>query len=726
MARVLSRAPARTCGVLALWLAPCLALAQRPPDRDEALELIRRGEIEAAVALLRAPGASGAENALLLGNALLSQRRPAEAIAPLERAAAAGLIPGYVHLLLARAILEAEASARFPEAERLMAQWAGNADASPVIRERASHLLVKLQTEQKSWPAAARSAEAYLSQANRGRRADEVRWLHAEALREAGRLPDALRAYEAVWYDATGSPNAKQAGARIEELVAAGAGQRRTLRAEERRDFAASLQRVGLHEEALAELDRYQRQPGAKPDAALVLRAGSLYVLRRNAEVVRAAERLRTRYPSSPHVPAAVLHAIGALRRTGDEAAIRSWVRFLEEKYGDTPKTFEALYALGVFLASVHKDADAEAQLLRVARATNQNQDDALWKLVWLDRGRNKTDDAVARLKQLLKDLPGSPYRKAALYWLARFTFATDRELAVAQLQRLLEEFPHDYYGHQALNLLNFLKVPPDRIGNGARFPDFDRLQDPNARRHEAYQRAVELRRAGLDELASDELARVPGAASDPALQFPLAELRAQAGETMEAMAILERAFPGFRQAGSRDPALVPREFWYVYYPFRYRSAVERAVRETGLEKSGVPPELLAALIRTESRFLPTAVSPAGAVGLMQLMPRVAARLAEARGQTVSREQLFDPAVNIKYGAFYFASLVRTFGGQREPAIASYNGGADMAKAWWAARASGAALDELIESIPYVESRLYVKTILGDAENYAWIYGKTP
>jgi soluble lytic murein transglycosylase-like protein len=86
--------------------------------------------------------------------------------------------------------------------------------------------------------------------------------------------------------------------------------------------------------------------------------------------------------------------------------------------------------------------------------------------------------------------------------------------------------------------------------------------------------------------------------------------------------------------------------------------------------------ELLKALIATESGFDAGAVSPKGAIGLMQVMPATAARYGVNADRRASIEQkLADPAINIRAGASYLSYLIRLFPGQLELALAAYNAG---------------------------------------------------
>ncbi|HEY4640913.1 MAG TPA: lytic transglycosylase domain-containing protein [Thermoanaerobaculia bacterium] len=87
----------------------------------------------------------------------------------------------------------------------------------------------------------------------------------------------------------------------------------------------------------------------------------------------------------------------------------------------------------------------------------------------------------------------------------------------------------------------------------------------------------------------------------------------------------------------------------------------------TEAKKNDLPPELVAAVVNTESKFKPTAHSQRGAVGLMQLVPRT--------GRWMGARNLSDPAQNIMAGAKYLKYLTDRFGGDQQKAIAAYNAG---------------------------------------------------
>ena len=148
-----------------------------------------------------------------------------------------------------------------------------------------------------------------------------------------------------------------------------------------------------------------------------------------------------------------------------------------------------------------------------------------------------------------------------------------------------------------------------------------------------------------------------------------------------------------------QPPAPPPRMLVYFEGLPSYKS-VQHLLREAST-KHGIDYALLQALIATESGFDSRAVSPKGAVGLMQLIPPTAERYGVKAGKNASIEKkLTDPVVNIRAGASYLSDLIKMFPGQIELALAAYNAGEG-------------AVQRAGNKIPnYPETKNYVKTVM--------------
>ena len=146
----------------------------------------------------------------------------------------------------------------------------------------------------------------------------------------------------------------------------------------------------------------------------------------------------------------------------------------------------------------------------------------------------------------------------------------------------------------------------------------------------------------------------------------------------------------------------------------------EDIIRQQAAEKH-LDPALIAAVIYAETKFDPRP-SPAGAQGLMQILPQTAEFLAKRSGATTfTISDLSAPQVNIAYGSYYLRYLLDEYGGNKVLALAAYNGGPTRI-ARLMRESPGKPEDELFESIPLYETRDYVRRVLLYAESYRELY----
>ncbi len=165
-------------------------------------------------------------------------------------------------------------------------------------------------------------------------------------------------------------------------------------------------------------------------------------------------------------------------------------------------------------------------------------------------------------------------------------------------------------------------------------------------------------------------------------------------------------------------PASIQRLYWELAYPKSYESLVEKFSADAHLE-----PSLVYALIRAESSYQSNAISRTGAIGLMQLMPNTAERVALANGkESFQEEELFEPAANIELGTQYLQFLTALFPEHFMYALAAYNAG-EEATARWLGGKRNSDFDIFVEEIPYEETKGYAKKIYQSYWVYRWLYG---
>ena len=153
-------------------------------------------------------------------------------------------------------------------------------------------------------------------------------------------------------------------------------------------------------------------------------------------------------------------------------------------------------------------------------------------------------------------------------------------------------------------------------------------------------------------------------------------------------------------------------------FPRPHAELVQKAA-----EDSGIPAAWIYSVMRKESAFKADAISSAGALGLLQMMPGTAAMTARAAGQPVPpAESLKDPAVNVPLGALHLREVLDKSEGRWQMALAAYNAGYRAVARWRPPSTMDA--DVWIENIPFNETRTYVQRILFHVGVYQWLETK--
>jgi peptidoglycan lytic transglycosylase len=292
--------------------------------------------------------------------------------------------------------------------------------------------------------------------------------------------------------------------------------------------------------------------------------------------------------------------------------------------------------------------------------------------------------------------------REKALYWYGRTLTATgDVPGAQKAHAALVAEYPFGYYAQSYKRETN---LTSDDIS----FPTgnlCDLLPVPSG--HERVKALITL---GLSDEARKELAVTRKKQSAKKGSLPgLARLYLEMGDYNGAYTLLRNERP---QKLEKDNLYQ----WGICYPLAYRDAVARLAAA-----NNVPESLVFAIIRAESSYLPTALSPVGAVGLMQLMPTTAAIVANGSKGKLDAGSLTNPDTNIRFGVRHLRDLLNLYKGDLVLAVAAYNAGSGNVNRW-RKTFDKMRKDEFVESIPFAETREYVKKVLTSAEIYHRLY----
>ncbi len=304
-------------------------------------------------------------------------------------------------------------------------------------------------------------------------------------------------------------------------------------------------------------------------------------------------------------------------------------------------------------------------------------------------------------------------------YWRGRaLELQGDSAGATAAYQRAIAAGPYDFHGLEAAIRLG----TREPVGAAYRERDLDQPVDweaiatwlgsriPGEWPSSPPTAACDLARSGLRETARDEILT----ASSGAGAWRTLELIREAS-TCGLTDIAARLAVGLRQSAGVASHEPPADLLRVSYPIDYGQTLATEARGAGLD-----PLFLAALVRQESFWDPTAGSSAGALGLTQVIPATGHGIATALGVVpFAPADLFRPAIALKFGAYYLGGQVDRFG---DPllALTAYNAGPGNAIRWSEREHATAA--DLVESIDYLETTLYVTYIVEAYAHYelAW------
>lgn len=338
------------------------------------------------------------------------------------------------------------------------------------------------------------------------------------------------------------------------------------------------------------------------------------------------------------------------------------------------------------------------------------------WKTAWLTYRMGKKDDAKRLFEEQLSMYPNSSEVPNAIYWRGRMAEDEgNKGLARAYYQKLAENYHYFYYANLARERLARIN---DEIVDP---PLLDSLPRPTAPPHDweapadnvRAQKAQLLANAALYDFAVAEM-QAASAGSPPWEAKSVAEIYDEQGSYIRAIEALKRAVPGYFAA---EIPQIPRPVWEGLFPRPFWEELKRDSAANRLD-----PHLVASLIRQESEFNPSAISPANAMGLMQLLPSVGKGMAkEMKIKHFSPDELLVADTNLRLGTRYFRHIVDHYDGQVQYALAAYNAGEDRVNDW---RKNGnfADVEEFVESIPFTETREYVQAIMRNAVIYKLLY----
>jgi soluble lytic murein transglycosylase len=391
-----------------------------------------------------------------------------------------------------------------------------------------------------------------------------------------------------------------------------------------------------------------------------------------------------------------------ATARAGDYALAANRYRALAARWPTSSQADEALYKIPYmdYDAGRFEDARTGFRAYLDARPNGKFARDARWFRAWAAWRRGDVPAALTGFDEVLKADRGSEQAVAARYWKAR---AGDDANELRALVRDAGDTGYAWFAAQRLGM--HFPAPP--VAERPAFPA------AFVTAHPALDTGLVLARAGMPDWARPLLgdATADAAAGGAATALPMAWALIDAEDYVGARTLAAK-YCAASPAGAA--ACLPRP---------HAGTVESIAREHGLD-----PLLPYAIMNAESGLDPSVTSPAGARGLMQLMPALAVDLARDTLPGFAPDDLYRAGVNARLGTLELSGLETRFARLGPSAslpmvIAGYNGGGDAVERWLGAYATAPDADRFAEDISYTETRRYVRRVLGFLMEYRRAYG---
>lgn len=406
-----------------------------------------------------------------------------------------------------------------------------------------------------------------------------------------------------------------------------------------------------------------------------------------------------------------------------DQEALK-WYSKHVKLYPNHPKTVEILWLMAWRMELLNKYKDAASYYLKIQKSFKDGSriEESLLRQALCYFKLDNYDSSIVLLNNLIIKYPMSTHLLAAKFWKAKSFLALDKlDSANVQLKEVAQNDPYDYYANRSRQIMQLLGDTTEYFIDtstniSATLYLLDSISPPKAKKSLSSEDSISLYRGislltvGKTEESDYFLENIelsyPG---NLELQFRLALIYQYQNASKQAFRVARRLTWRIPQDYRNN---LPLPVYNIFFPSFYAETIKK---EAALRN--IDPFLVISVIRQESIFNPTIVSPAGAIGLMQIMPFTGKDVARRLGESFTIDSLYLPHTNIRYGTSYLRQLMDEFDDNIVLVLAGYNGGPINAKRWFDHNKDD-DFDLFVEDIEFSETRTYVKKVLS---NY-WTY----
>ena len=349
------------------------------------------------------------------------------------------------------------------------------------------------------------------------------------------------------------------------------------------------------------------------------------------------------------------------------------------------------------------------SRLIEVAPGS-EYADWAAWQIGWQRFDEKRYEESYKAFEGLKENFPGNRYAMGAHFWMAKIR---ERQNKPELAQKIYTEVAKARYWYYSARAKAILGLTTSELELKA-IPDSKLPVQKSCPEHVSTLMKLRLYEDAVYQL-SNYIDETPNAAIE--CYYALITCYEGLSRYDKAREVADKALmsPVFRNQASSDLAQLRR----MLYPLHYEQLVEKYAKQYNVDTA-----LIFAMILEESRYRKDAISWAGAIGLMQIMPATGRQLASQLNIHRFRTSMLKiPEVNIRMGTKYIGYLNSIFDGNAMLVTGAYNGGPGRMRRWLDSK-NIKDLDEFVEKITIRETRLHIKKVINSYDNYVEIYGQ--
>lgn len=549
---------------------------------------------------------------------------------------------------------------------------------------------------------------------------------------ESGQNKEAYAEFRKLYIHHPSDPFTLKALSEMQRLESLSDFEPLPLNLDERSYRIKNLIKTARFEQVLKEIQETLQPASQWPEKYYFYQARAYKGLRKRTDAIQTLKTFLKQYPKHRRVGEAHFKIGRQLWNLGQDRKAIDHLQKAKGKNRVSNISIKSQFIIG----RIHEGKKQYGQALKqynrlVSKHGNADYaQSSAWRMGWIHYLRGHYQKAHDQFKENARHDPAGDYIEYNLFWQAKSLEKLGKGDGARNIYMdIAQNYPYTFSGIRAGERLENYPTPTPikketqftvkkiALKETQKSADFRLNRALTSEEKFHHFRAVEMIELGFYEYAKWEIFHLEKSVrKNLAGVMWLSNLYSQAKAYTKSVRLLHLYRNYKTKNGEKN---LPEPFWKHFFPLAHADTILEIS-----QRHNVDPYFVKGLIRQESMFEAEALSSAGARGLMQIMPETGKRLYALDPSEIpfDKELLYDPDLNIQLGIKYLSQLNERFGNNGTHILISYNAGPHVLKKWLKRFRTIDDPDVFIESIPYPETRRYVKHVLRNHGVYRLLY----